>query len=729
MKSGQNIKFKVLILIVLISSFLYISFDNVFINNAMATGGAFVGGGAKHGGGTIDGNVFGGVDRLDSLDPALGIFYYDDFPSNEAGEYPQGECSHCHEMHNSFGGSAPPPDDGFAPDTTAGIPDDYLLFGDHGNGICFYCHNAMDVGYSPAIPQGYGYFGFYQGEDNFSASSHGTSVNFEWPGSALLTAGGGVANYARDFDRDTAGVTTNQCVNCHTPHGMQGGFDSGTAPAAGNYSTDTNLLSTTVPRQLIAREEALCLNCHDGSPATTNIKAQVDKYLLVGGATGSGHPVRSAADAGNHDLANEGGASAGWITNATKHAECTDCHNPHAVKSGTVFQSSAVAFTAYRTAAIGTDGIYAGGVNKGVWGVNVTLTTGEVTGSVEDTSIASDTYSKLYLYQICLKCHSAWAWGGAHVQTPSGAAVAPLWNSSSSASRWANSDANSARTLGLSLTNVAWEFATNRVSYHPVFAKGKNMPENSTKRNPNWCTEATDVYNTTCTSATGTRTDLTAATPFSRANETLSQNFVPPWLHTSMITCVDCHEDDDETAPRGPHGSARPYILRKLDTTLTFARTGTTDFAYSTLDVEAAANFCVNCHRADVYGWGGMAAYPTYTNFPRNAHQFDTVGRVFTAGSYDAPNGIACMLCHGAAGASLGKIHGSDDTASTANCPSCNNSGRLISATGAGATSGVWDSWTKGSVATLGACVKTAGTNYCGNTSSGDFDLNASYDY
>ncbi|MCK5237656.1 MAG: cytochrome c3 family protein, partial [Deltaproteobacteria bacterium] len=421
----------------------------LFSPNADATGGAFKN--TKHGGGTVDNIKFPGVNR--GINPALFGVYSSD---PEAGVYQAGECNHCHEPHASFGSNGG--SDG-EPEPSGSGPDDYLLFSDitatNSNPLCWYCHEYMALGFPPK-PFGYGYYGFYQGQAVFESSSHGDpgTTAFKWPGDADLYNGTSGNVWPRNYDRNTAGVDTNGCINCHTPHGVGNDFDTGLAPATGNYSVDGTADSTLIPRQLIAREEALCLNCHDalvGGPATTNIKASVDYELL--GSDGSGHPVRSIY--GVHDLDKESGSSraANWLVTVGYHAECTDCHNPHVAKSGTVFQESGVAtFTSGRT--VDAAGVKAGGVNKGVWGVSVTTSTGEITGAVDDTSLPGDTVSSLYLYQICLKCHSAWAWTAGYTSLNIGD------NSTRNSPSTTKTFTGSPMPSNYPLTDVAAEFAT-----------------------------------------------------------------------------------------------------------------------------------------------------------------------------------------------------------------------------------------------------------------------------
>jgi predicted CXXCH cytochrome family protein len=97
-----------------------------------------------------------------------------------------------------------------------------------------------------------------------------------WPGSDFTT------------------VAQNGCLSCHDPH------------------------SAAHPERLLQRdpEEEVCLVCHTGEVAATDVEGQLQKI--------SAHPVEETS--GIHDPP-ESPVTMG------RHAACPDCHNPHAVTS------------------------------------------------------------------------------------------------------------------------------------------------------------------------------------------------------------------------------------------------------------------------------------------------------------------------------------------------------------------------------------------------------------
>ncbi len=325
---------------------------------------------------TDHGNSTSGVNRnTGSLTGGL--------PYPDASPYAVGHCGHCHEMHASIGGNEPPP--------TGDFENLYSLFkenyGANRNEICYACHETFNFTGTPDPPLGYGRYYCYSGKTNYAGptnnSTHNTSGSMTWPltpppGPTYLDAG--------------------NCDNCHNPHG---------------YRDATGV----IPSMLFKREETLCNECHDGSPALKDIKTRVttDTYRHnVGGYSG-------VHLAGNQE-------TSAYIS-ANKHVECVDCHNPH--MAGTTIHTR------------GTNVV--SNLIKGVLGA---VTTFSGTNWTAPTSYTLGIATKEY--EICFKCHAGYntnvtSWGGA------GAAA------------W---------------TNVGLEFSTGNKSIHPVTV-GLNSLTNS----------------------------------------------------------------------------------------------------------------------------------------------------------------------------------------------------------------------------------------------------------
>ena len=145
-------------------------------------------------------------------------------------------------------------------------------------------------------------------------------------------------------------VASNGCESCHKPH---------TAPGASRMLKDV--------------EEKTCGSCHGPSGvATKNIAAEFNKTYR--------HPSYAVTPS-VHDAAESPDSTRFRVPEASattpRHAECADCHNPHA--------SHAVAATAPK----------ASGLLAGVWGISSGGLRVEPSGTPPSVSE----------YEICFKCH------------------------------------------------------------------------------------------------------------------------------------------------------------------------------------------------------------------------------------------------------------------------------------------------------------------------------------
>jgi predicted CXXCH cytochrome family protein len=234
-----------------------------------------------------------------------------------------GDCESCHSQHG--GGSA--------------IPYEHALIGPDENTLCDGCHSVPWSG------------GSYPGTMGYNGSSHAWSPVAIWPG-------------PDPPGRVEAGAA-GKCLNCHEPHGWQ--------DAAG-----------LIPSLGLAREEKLCLACHDGSPATTDIRADALKPFA--------HPMTFYND--RHSGPTESSPSDFAISPLNRrHAECEDCHNPHTDRGDGGLRPPAPAAS---KVLLGASRV---GVLNGAAGSAPSYTF--ISGS--DTLTAPVTE-----YQLCFKCHSSW---------------------------------------------------------------------------------------------------------------------------------------------------------------------------------------------------------------------------------------------------------------------------------------------------------------------------------
>jgi len=275
-----------------------------------------------------------------------------------------GDCERCHTAHGE-----------------GAEPERFALLGPDDNSLCDKCHTNPWSG------------GSYPGTWLYVGSAHGASSGTIWPGP--------------DPPPRTEAGAAGKCVNCHDPHGWQ--------DAAG-----------LVPSLAVAREEKLCLACHSGSPASTNIAADLNKAFRHPVTTYSGRH-QGPAEALPSDFA------AAPMNN--RHSECADCHNPHVADSDPPGAPPAPA------------------LSKANLGVSRVLVQNGGAGAPPAFTFAagSDTVSTpLAEYQLCFKCHSSWT------------------------------------TQPTGQTDLALELNPNNASYHPVEAVGRDPSIHPAAFVPGW---------------------------------------------------------------------------------------------------------------------------------------------------------------------------------------------------------------------------------------------------
>jgi predicted CXXCH cytochrome family protein len=232
------------------------------------------------------------------------------------------DCASCHTLH--AGDEA--------------LAREHALTGPNDNTLCDGCHTTPWAG------------GSYGGTQLYDGSSHGSSPTMLWPGPYPPA-------------RTETGAAR-KCLNCHDPHGWE----------------DKN---GKIPFLAIAREEALCLTCHDGAHARSDIRTDVGKPFA--------HP--SATTRGRHSGPGEAAPADFAISPINRrHAECEDCHNPHLARADD-FASHAPEASKLLL------GVSRVSVLNGAPGIRP----GYVFLAASDTATAP-----FAEYQLCFKCHSSW---------------------------------------------------------------------------------------------------------------------------------------------------------------------------------------------------------------------------------------------------------------------------------------------------------------------------------
>lgn len=242
-----------------------------------------------------------------------------DIPRLLEGGLHAGACDRCHTMHGRDG-----------------VTYDHALLGPDDNTLCDGCHHQPWTMAS------------YPGTLPFLGSAHGSDPSAVWPGPTPPA-------------RSEPGAA-GKCLNCHDPHGWEDGL--GPVPALAH-----------------AREEGLCLACHDGAPALGDVRTdQLKPYR---------HPTQDFT--GLHRGPVEASPADFGRTPNRRHAECVDCHNPHVARGGGLAGGGDA-----RARLLGASRVQ---VTNGPAGAPPAFTF--VPGS--DTLTASEGD-----WPLCFKCHSSW---------------------------------------------------------------------------------------------------------------------------------------------------------------------------------------------------------------------------------------------------------------------------------------------------------------------------------
>ena len=251
------------------------------------------------------------------------------FPSRSAADIPAiaaagAHAEQCDDCHTAHSGSTP--------------PQPGLLLAPNDNQLCANCHDgAWTTKSFPGLPL-------------YTGAAHGASPDLVWPGPDPP------ARSATD-----AGM----CRNCHDPHG----YADATGP---------------IPLLTLQREEKMCLACHDGAPARTQVLSDFQKPYR--------HPTLDYT--GRHAGPGETAPEAfGRTPQNLRHAECADCHNPHVARADQLGGPT------------GSD------ASRSTLGTSRVAVLNGAAGSQPLYTFlpASDTTSAPNAeYQLCFKCHSSW---------------------------------------------------------------------------------------------------------------------------------------------------------------------------------------------------------------------------------------------------------------------------------------------------------------------------------
>ncbi len=412
------------------------------------------------------------------------------------------------------------------------------------------------------------------------------------------------------------------CLNCHDTHTVQGarrllreGTDSASSIKAGGKSaieetcyqchTDSarTILqaNTTVPNieDEFARPFHMPIVSGDGVPTygqQTATTEQHDIGFVDDWPISSLHPSKPTEAVGANFV--ESPVRLGFLSNDSRHAECTDCHNPHRIVKNSRFDGTGVSTQAtHKHVANPLEHNAAPGALKGTYGVEIDAWNSTAFGSMP-TNISvrcgvsatdcdgNDQVTKEY--QVCLKCHSNYAY--ADSGEPDGAINTGRPATDGSVNS-ANNATSRSRYVLENYTNQAMEFQS------PDAHVGENTNMTGSGASP--------VYDTASNSNHRSWHPVMKPTGRTIAVRRMANNkdtWSAPWkgsVGAQTMMCSDCHnngngnETSNPGSPGGPHGSNNFRLLRG---------------AWNSEVVRGGTGnnrpFCVDCHGDGPY-WTG----------------------------------------------------------------------------------------------------------------------------
>ncbi len=419
------------------------------------------------------------------------------------------------------------------------------------------------------------------------------------------------------------------CLNCHDTHTVTGarmllreGTDSISTPKTGGN----------------AAQEETCYQCH-------TINGGLDNILVGGGgnevpdiesefARTFAKPItnlKQGVTSEQHSITDKDFMESASNLGNNRHVECTDCHNPHRIIKNQLFNADptipdAKAHHDHAATTAPHNNIISGAL-AGTWGVEPVYGS-EAFGS-NPTSFtvksgyagvgASDDVTSPYVtreYQICLKCHSNYAYGNS---PPTSGPSVPTENNVSQYTNQAMEFQAPFNDTGEATFGTQGSAANHR-SWHPVMEP------------------------------TGRTLDVRRIV--STFDPLLRNIFNPPWqddgvarIGVQTMYCSDCHGSSSpfvigdpathnvEPAPDGawgPHGSENSFILKG---------NWETDSAGPTFSDEAlASQLCFRCHKRSEYANSNNDVTSTgFTSGSTNLHALHS-GRV--------GSNLRCTWCH-----------------------------------------------------------------------------------
>jgi hypothetical protein len=371
-----------------------------------------------------------------------------------------------------------------------------------------------------------------------------------------------------------------------------------------------------------------------------DIKTEIDKRqgILTGGREGTGHPVDDTALSGKHFTGES-------IPITTKHVECFDCHNPHAVKQPTNTSGGAT------------------GPGDGNGARVAGMKYVDIKGVVHDPATGE---RQPYIYEICLKCH-----GGTFEDVFSDRDRFPITTLD-------RSDGYSSNNLNYTPTTYDYHFSSKRREFDPEYHQYANYPATDLGYNTSYhpvaspgrngtqalCYQLMTAFNISdCSTATAARNVLSnltiQCTDCHNSEQTGATTWTPIVERVGPVTESNLRTTDRGSKytgnkPVGPHGSSRRRLLRGHYVT---TNTNSGDYnsrPYWSYRTDSDVNrpkfeLCFLCHQENclISGCSNCSTTPcgstSGTNFGNGGGANDWGGNLHL---YHLSTGAVCHDCH-----------------------------------------------------------------------------------
>ena len=395
------------------------------------------------------------------------------------------------------------------------------------------------------------------------------------------------------------------CLNCHDTHSVQG------SRRLLREGTDSVVPPNTAKTGGSAALEETCFQCH-----TTSANSAVTYASLTANAIpdiqtdygpGKHMPIRSSEQLGGTEVHDIGGVfsdsleadcskiagkcgkdllesrtklGVGNLNN--RHAECSDCHNPHRVvkfrdfrgsPAGTIIGAPDAAGTHPHTDTAMNHTNIASGVLRGSWGVEPTYSSAAFSALPASYQVkrgdpknsASSLVSEPFVtreYQICLKCHSDYGYSDNNQPQPTALSTG-IGNRPQLGAPGTLSGTNGVTMY----TNQAKEFQT---------PSGHEGPATNSCNNTGTAAGAAAAYNN-CNHRSWHPVMKATGRSTSTRGMSAGNPWLAPWnnqVGANTMYCSDCHgssvssttsvvpDNGDNGSPWGPHGSTNDFILK-----------------------------------------------------------------------------------------------------------------------------------------------------------------------